>query len=233
MTHRDKRPVSPAKHAASVPGRETVAVIGARRSAQLRQRLATELVTARLAAGLSRRELGRRVRVGEGRIARAERGDPATLTIDLAARVAPVIGRQLAASLYTDGDPVRDRAHTALLTRFRLRLHSSVHWRVEVPIPLAGDRRSGDAVLGGSGWDALVEAETALADLQLLERRMSAKQRDLGAKHLILLISATRRNREAIRLHPELQERFPIDTRTCLARLGAGKDPGGDCLAVL
>jgi hypothetical protein len=95
------------------------------------------------------------------------------------------------------------------------------------------DLRSGDALVGGIEWDALVEAETVLGDLQLVERKAAAKQRDLGAKRLILLVGDTRRNREVIRLHPELRERFPIDTRTCLMRLGSGRDPGGDCLVVL
>ena len=100
-------------------------------------------------------------------------------------------------------------------------------------MPNVGDRRSGDAMIDGVDWDALVEAETVLADLQLVERKAAAKQRDLGARRLILLVADTRRNREVIRLHPELRERFPIDTRTCLTRLGAGRDPGGDCLVVL
>jgi hypothetical protein len=100
-------------------------------------------------------------------------------------------------------------------------------------MPNVGDRRSGDGMIDGVDWDALVEAETVLTDLQLVERKAAAKQRDLAARRLILLVADTRRNREVIRLHPELRERFPIDTRTCLTRLGGGRDPGGDCLVVL
>jgi hypothetical protein len=166
-------------------------------------------------------------------IIRLEASDAATMTVDLVARVAAVVGLQLAASLYPDGDPVRDTAHLALLARLRARIHQALRWYAEVAIPIAGDQRSGDATIVGAGWDALVEAETRLGDLQLLERRAAAKRRDLGADRLILLIAATRHNREVIRLHPELRERFPIDTRTCLKRLAAGEDPGGDCLVVL
>lgn len=155
------------------------------------------------------------------------------MTVDLAARVAPVVGLQLASSLYPDGDPVRDRAHLALLARFRARISPALRWRVEVPILIAGDLRSGDALISGAEWAALLEAETRLGDLQLLERRAAAKQRDLNAKHLILLASDTRHNRDVIRLHPELRERFPRDTRTCLSRLGRGDDPGGDSLVIL
>lgn len=155
------------------------------------------------------------------------------MTVDLIARVGAVLGLELAASLHPDGDPVRDRAHLALLARLRARVNQALRWDAEVAIPIAGDQRSGDARIAGAGWDALIEAETRLGDLQLLERRAAAKQRDLGADRLILLVSATRHNREVIRLHPELRERFPIDTRTCLKRLSAGEDPGGDCLVIL
>jgi hypothetical protein len=127
----------------------------------------------------------------------------------------------------------RDRAHLALLSRFRTRLHPRLGWQTDVPIPRAGDRRSGDGVIEGEAWAALVEAETRVGDLQLVERKAAAKQRDLGATRLIVLVADTRHNRAVVRLHPELRERFPIGTRQCLAGLARGLDPGGDCLVVL
>ena len=155
------------------------------------------------------------------------------MSVDLAARVASVVGLQLASSLHPDGDPVRDRAHLALLARVRARISPALRWRAEVPIPIAGDLRSGDVLISGGEWDALLEAETRLGDLQLLERRAAAKQRDLGATRLILLVSDTHHNRDVVRLHPELRDRFPVDTRTCLSRLGRGDDPLGDALVIL
>ena len=155
------------------------------------------------------------------------------MTLDLVARMAAALGNQLAASLYADGDPLRDRAHLALLARLRKRLAPSLRWRVEIPIPIAGDRRSGDATISAARWTALVEAETRLGDLQQVERRAAAKQRDLGAERLILLVSDTRHNRAVLRLHPELAERFPIDQRRCLSALAQGEDPDGDAIIVL
>jgi transcriptional regulator with XRE-family HTH domain len=190
-------------------------------------------MSAKEAAGLSVRELARRVGVSHVTMGRLLRGEPRVTTVDLVARAAEVVGLQLAASLYPNGDPVRDRAHLALLARFKARLHGAIGWRPEVPIPIAGDRRSGDALIGRPNWDALVEAETRLADIQLIERKASAKQRDLGATRLILLVSDTRNNREVLRLHPELRERFPIDTRACLGRLARGEDPGADAMVIL
>jgi transcriptional regulator with XRE-family HTH domain len=212
---------------------EDAASRGHRRGRQLIVRLVGELVAARGAAGLSIREIARRLGCSHDTIRRLERGDGPATSIELIARYAAVVGLRLAANLYPDGDPVRDRAHLALLGRFRKRLHSNLRWRVEVPIPIAGDQRSGDAVIEARGWDALVEAETQLADIQLLERRGAAKARDLRLSRFILLVADTDRNREVIGLHPELRERFPIDTRRCLKSLGRGGDPGGDCLVIL
>ena len=124
---------------------------------------------------LSIREVARRVGVSPETIMRLERGGERTLTIDLIARLAPVVGLELAAQLHANGDPVRDRAHLALLERLRTRLPSGARWRAEVPVPIAGDLRSGDAVIAVAGGDVLVEAETHLADIQAIERKIAAK----------------------------------------------------------
>ena len=190
-------------------------------------------MTARLVAGLSRRECACRIGVSPQTWARAERGDAAALTLDLAARMGPAVGMATVVSLYPDGDAVRDRGQLALLARLRLRIPDAPNWRVEVPVPIAGDLRSGDAMVTVDTGDVLVEAETRLDDLQAVLRKGAAKARDLGAVRLVLLVADTRHNRRVIRDHPELRERFPIDTRTCLTRLAKGQDPGGDALVIL
>ena len=212
---------------------ETPAVKGARRLRQLTTRLIEDLIAARRAAGLSIREVARRIGCSHDMVRRFEAGIPSSATIAFVAAYAASVGLKLAASLHPDGDPVRDAPQLRLLARFRARIHPALRWRAEVVIPITGDARSGDGLLAGDGWEALVEAETYLGDVQLVERRAAAKQRDLGADRLILLVADTRHNREVIRLHPELRERFPIDTRTCLHRLGQGLDPSGDALVIL
>jgi transcriptional regulator with XRE-family HTH domain len=199
----------------------------------LRQRIAAELVTARLVAGLSLRVVARKVGISVDRLKRTERGDPGALTIDLAARIAPVVGLQLAASLHPNGDPVRDRPQLAVLVRFRSRLHGSLGWRTEVPMPIVGDLRSADGLIMRGSGTILVEAETRVTDVQAIERKARLKQRDLGADRLILVFADTPNNRTVLQLHPELGEHFPIGTRACLAALGRGEDPGGDCLVLL
>lgn len=212
---------------------EAVASIGARRSRLLRFRIGEELGNTRRALGISRRELARRTGIGPQRIARAERGDPAALTLDVAARLAAALGLQLATSLRPNGDAIRDRGHLALLDRLRRRLPPRAVLRTEVPIPIAGDLRSADAMIEVAGGTILVEAETHLGDVQLVERRTAAKARDLGALRTMLLFAETRHNRRVLRDHPELLERFPVTARRALAAISGGADPGGDAIVVL
>jgi transcriptional regulator with XRE-family HTH domain len=216
-----------------MPGRDSPLARGERRSRLLRSRIGEELNGSRRMSGLSIREVARRVGVSPETVIRLERGDQATMTVDLVARVAPIVGLDLAASLHPNGDPVRDRAHLALLMRFRDRLPASVRWRTEVPVPIAGDLRSGDAVVSVSAGDVLIEAETRLGDIQATERRVSAKARDLGADRAILLVADTRHHRAVIRDHSELANRFPLSTREVLASLRAGRLPNRDGLVIL
>jgi hypothetical protein len=88
-------------------------------------------------------------------------------------------------------------------------------------------------MVAGTDFDAVVEAETRLDDVQAIERRLRGKQRDLGAKRAILLVADTRHNRAVIAQVPDLAERFPIGTRAALHALSRGEDPGGDCLVIL
>ncbi|MHB8397839.1 MAG: helix-turn-helix domain-containing protein [Candidatus Limnocylindrales bacterium] len=215
-----------------MPIRETAADRGARRGRYLAARVTNELTTARLASGLSLRELGRQMRVGHARLARIER-ETVELGIETASTMAALLGLELSVSLHPVGEPVRDKGHLALLARFKGRLDPSLRWRTEVAMPIVGDRRSADALIEGTGFVAVVEAETHLDDIQRLERGIAAKQRDLGARRAILLVADTRHNRDVIRRIPELRHRFPVSTRASLAALSRGRDPDGDCLVVL
>lgn len=216
-----------------MPIRERPIDVGSRRARFLRSRLADDIAAARRASGLSLREVARQLGCGHDRVARAERGDPAAMSIDLVAGIAAILGLELGATLHPVGAPVRDKGHLLLLERFRLSLGPGLTWRTEVPIPLPGDRRSADGVVDGTDFEAIVEAETHLDDVQRVERDAAAKQRDIGATRLILLVAATRHNRAVIRAVPELTRRFPVSTRACLASLRRSSDPGGDALVML
>jgi hypothetical protein len=143
----------------------------------------------------------------------------------------------LSIRVYPAGDPIRDRAQLALLERLRVRLHPSLRWRTEVPLPIERDLRAWDGEIRGAapeGWRARVEAETNITDGQALERRLTLKLRDDPGGHLILLVAETRANRRGLAsLGPGLRELLPLGTREILAALGAGRDPGGSGIAIL
>jgi transcriptional regulator with XRE-family HTH domain len=188
---------------------------------------------ARIAAGLSQRELGRMVRRSHTAIGRIERGTTPTIDLRLIAIIGAVLGLDLAVRLYPAGGPVRDRAHLGLLERLRKRLSAALRWRTEQPVPIAGDLRAADATVIGQTFDAMVEAETRLSDLQALERRVRTKARDLGVMRVILLVADTRTNRAILAAHPEFTAAYPISTRACLRALSRGEDPGGDAIVIL
>ena len=100
-------------------------------------------------------------------------------------------------------------------------------------MPIDGDRRSADALVTGPGVKALIEAETRIDDVQALERRINAKQRDMRIARVILLVADTRHNRVVITQVPALRVRFPVSTRACLAALAKARDPGGDALVLM
>ena len=71
------------------------------------------------------------------------------------------------------------------------------------------------------------EAETRIGDLQALERRVNAKQRDLRLTTVLLLAADTRHNRRVIADYAQLRSRFPVSTRAALTALAHGREPGG------
>ena len=148
-----------------------------------------------------------------------------------------VVGLDLSIKTYPAGDPIRDRAQLALLGRFRERLHPSLRWRTEVPLPIEGDLRAWAAENRPpppAQWRIRVEAETRLADGQALQRKLALKLRDDPVGHLILLVSDTRSNRAALRLIREgLRELLPLDTRELLLALGRGNEPAGSGIVIM
>jgi transcriptional regulator with XRE-family HTH domain len=216
-----------------MPTWETSSQRAARRAITLLRRVGEELRVARQIAGLSSRRVAALSGISHTQVLRIERGVAPHVDVDVLARMAASVGHDLSLRIYPSTTPVRDAAHLALLARFAARIGKLVRWRTEVPIPEAGDPRSADGFVEGSAFDAIVEAETRLHDVQAVERRLRAKQRDLGATRAILLVADTRHNRKLLASFGFLADHFPIGTRACLAALARGRDPGGDCLVIL
>ncbi len=140
----------------------------------------------------------------------------------------------LSVRAYPAGPPIADRAHLALLTRFRARIHPAWRIRFEAALPEAGDPRAWDALLTMAGCRVAVEAETRLRDIQALLRRTALKQRDSGIERVVLLVAATRGNRTTVReFRPLVREQLPLDSRSMLAALAAGADPGASGIVLL
>lgn len=190
-----------------------------------------------MAAGLSLRECAAASGASYPQLLRFERGEIERLTVPDVGAWFSVVGLDLVLRAYPAGDPIRDRAQLALLERLHVRLHPSLRWRTEVPLPLDGDLRAWDAEIRGAGrppWRTRVEAETRITDGQALERKVALKIRDDPDGHVLLLVADTRTNRRAIAaLAPGLREQFPARAREMLAALGAGREPQGNGIVLM
>lgn len=193
-----------------------------------------EIREARMAAGISQTLVGDKVGVSHTHVSRLERGLVDRASVRMLARLCETVGLELAVRAYPGGDPLRDTAQLRLLERLRQRLHPSLGWRTEVPLPLAGDKRAWDAVVGGPRWSVAVEAETRLSDVQAVTRRLELKRRDGGIPQVILLLAGTRTNRSALSVaRPGLELAFPLAQGAVLAALSRGADPGGSGIVIL
>lgn len=187
-----------------------------------------------MTAGLSQREVGSAAGMSHSQVSRIERGELPNVTFDQVARLAVAVGLELSMRFYPGPDPIRDAAHVRLLERLRRELHPSLTWRTEVPLPIPGDLRAWDAVIGGSDWLIAVEAETRIGAAQALQRRLSRKVRDGQMAHVVLLVADTVRNRGALSgSGAGFVAMFAGSTRAALDALRNGRDPEASALVVL
>ena len=217
--------------------RERPADRGRRRSRDALQRLGREYREARIAAGLSLRACAAASGTSHPQLWRFERGELERLAVPELGAWCAVVGLDLAIRAYPAGDPIRDRVQLALLERLRARLHPSLRWRTEVPLPIEGDFRAWDAEIRGREpreWRVRVEGETRVVDGQALERKLALKLRDDPNGHLILVVADTRANRRALAaLGAGLRAIATIGAREMLAALAAGREPAGNAILVM
>lgn len=193
-----------------------------------------ELREARLGSGLTQRSVGAAVGLSHSQISRIERGLSPNVSYALLVRIGAVVGLDLPLRAFPSGEPIRDAASNALLSRLRSRLPSGVGWRTEVVLGIPGDQRAWDARIASAPAPIMVEAETHLRDVQALSRRLALKQRDGQQNAVVLLVAETRHNRRVLRLAAsDLAEAFPIPGRVALAALERGERPTGSAIIVL
>jgi hypothetical protein len=148
--------------------------------------------------------------------------------------VAAAVGLRLYVNAYPGGRRPLDAAQLGLLKAFNDRLHPSWRREIEKVMPRPGDLRAADEFLTNELASCSVEAITRFADVQAQVRSARAKQRDLGATRLVLVVRGTRANRRMLTEAADvLRTTLPVGTRAALQALGAGDDPGGDCLVLL
>lgn len=207
-------------------------------AAQLGRRLLNELGDdlreARLRAGLRQVDVARALGTSDTRLGLIEAGKLLTLPMLDLARHAGAVGLRLHARFYPAGPPIRDAAQVALLNRFRGRVSASWQVRLEAPLPVQGDQRAWDMFLRNAEVTIGVEAISRLRDVQAQVRAAQLKRRDGEVRRLLLVVAATHANRRALAAAEVLvRDDFKIGTRSALAAIAAGRDPGGDALVLL
>jgi transcriptional regulator with XRE-family HTH domain len=219
---------------ARVPARETRFEHAAVRTRDALGTIGRELRLARRQHGLSQQVVGSTARCSRSMVSRVERGLVPELSLADASSMLGAVGLDLVIRAVPGGDPVRDAGHAALLARFRARLHPTLRWATEVPLPIVGDRRAWDGFVSGPDWRLGVEAEMRPNDLQALERRLALKQRDGGVDRVVLLLADTRDNRRFVRAHEvALRARFAVTGTRAMTLLAAGSSLPADSLVLL
>ncbi|MFV2063780.1 MAG: helix-turn-helix domain-containing protein [Chloroflexota bacterium] len=199
---------------------------GAHHADALLQKLGAELRAARLAAGLSLREVEAASGISRAQLARMEGAHAPGVTLRALSTVFAVLGQRLSARPYPEGPPVRDAAHARLLDRFRRRLSQKLRFRTEVPLRLDRDQRAWDGQIIAQEGDCRVEAETVLQDIQTTDRRIALKMVDDDVDRVVLLVAATQHNRRVLREFRSLiADRYPLETRAVLKALREGRIP--------
>lgn len=168
-------------------------------------------------------------------VSRIERGVSPRVPVETLFQLAPVVGLRLSMKLYPEGPPVRDAARLGVFSHLRPRVHEAFRWRHEVPVTDdPADLRAWDAEITREVVLIHFEVEVNLVDVQALHRRLALKRRDGVPGILILVVRSTHRNRRILReAAGPLLEAFPLRTRSVLAALARGEDPGADATILL
>lgn len=204
------------------------------RGQELVSGLGREARLARADRGLSQSQLAAALGVDRSWVSRVERGRVEDVGLVALSELLAAVGLELSARAYPAAGPIRTAAQAALLGRLRVRIHPSLGWQTEVPLPGVGELRAWDAVISAPDGRCGVEAETRPTDLQALERRIALKERDGDVACMILLLLASAHNRALVRDHRDtLTSRFPSSGREILDRLSRGTLPLANGIVLL
>jgi transcriptional regulator with XRE-family HTH domain len=193
-----------------------------------------EIRRTRRSLGLSIAAVAREVGISASTLSRTERCIMPNVSLTLLAQVCEVVGLELSARAFPGGRPLRDARQGRILGKFGNLLHPSLRWGTEVPLPIPGDKRGWDGMIGGPGWRYGAEVETSPTDGQATIRRIKLKARDGQVDGVILIVPDTRQTRAFRREFADLLAiEFPVPGRLALELLAAAADPGGSSVVVL
>jgi transcriptional regulator with XRE-family HTH domain len=202
---------------------------GSRQGERWVRSIGEEFRTARMALGLSQRHVAGAAHLSRSRYSRIELAAVRHLSILTAARIAAVLGLDLAARVYPGGRPIRDAAHAERLQRLLAHVGPPLRFVTDVPLSRTTDhpeQRAWDAVLFQDGGITAVELETRLHDVQALTRRIHLKQRDDAPDRLLVVVANTRANRRVVDEFGSLFADWPrLRTAAVLKRLRSGQHP--------
>ena len=171
------------------------------------------------ARAVSQQAVARAAGVSGPRLGRIERGEiGAPDSTDLAA-IAAVLGLTLRIGDVAGRDSrLRDHVQLRLLEAFRERLHASLTWRTEVPLPISGDRRAWDAVVGTpDGMVRRSRGSAALGAVDATIRRANLKLRGRPTRSaglVLVVIDTAPESVGALRAAlATVRADYPLDTR--------------------
>jgi transcriptional regulator with XRE-family HTH domain len=215
-----------------MPAVERLMVVATRRARQMLADIGRALRAVRITHGLSQRTLAGAVGISQTQLSRIERGLYPAVTLETLTRIGAALGLDVSVRWFPSGEPIRDKAHAALLERLRNAVGEIWQWSAEVPLPIPGDRRAWDRTLTRDGNLIGIEAETRPTDMQELQRRLTLKKRDGRVDRLILVLANTQWCRRLVRLN-DMDSTFPVPGRVALKALAEGRDPGGDAVILI
>ncbi len=202
---------------------------GERAGRKALSRFAEEVRDRRIELGLSQASVAAAARLSRPRYTKVEAARVGTLSIPEATRIASVLGLDLSVRVYPGGDPLRDGASAVRLQALGARVGRPLRFRTEVPLPASPDhpeQRAWDAEVRGAGLRTTFELEMRLRDAQAVERRIALKRRDDPPDRFVLLVAATRHNRQVLADHPGLFPDLPrLRPSTVVRALESGRHP--------
>ena len=202
---------------------------GRRRAARTLADLASEFRHARVEAGISQRELGRRLGMSADKVWRIENERQHRLSIIDACEMAAVLGLDWSARAYPNGATVRDAGQARRLLPILAAVADPLTYGTDVALPRTDDApelRAWDTVIYGDDERTGIELESRLMDTQATVRRINLKRRDDPVDHFLLVVADTKHNRRVLAEFAILFAGLPrLRTANVLKVLREGRHP--------